>query len=1038
MKNIKKIREKITDFMIKINRIELLFIFILLNPILDLMTSLGINEKISFIGSFGFLFRGVFLLVMMLNIVFHKNKNRKKYIILLGIIAIFYGVFNVNRFFIDPSFQFILELKAFIKSFYLPILFIGMLNYFDYSKKLGEDTYCKLFRTISITTIIYILLIAIPAMLGFGYKTYSAGKQGAIGFFNSPNEIGTILAILSPVVLNYVSNMNNKILGPFISILFISIALIIGTKTPLLGICIAIVANVFFIILSFIKNRDKRVFKKMFYPGYWAIIVFVALITFSPLLSNIGWQSNLFDTKNPIVIKENNSLISTPSSGELENNNENNGVNNSGANNKNAEDNGITDSNGNVNSKNEDTTEGVKENRIIKKIKNLIFSSRDIYINKGLTTFENSHMTEKLFGLGNMSLKADYKNTVEVDLFDILFNYGIVGFILYFGILLCGIYHVIKNFIYDFKHGVRNSIFQSAMTGVIIGVLVACTAGHTMLAPAVSGYLAILLAICCSVFCCESKKHNLIISFEKIFTFFKKNNVWIIIFFVLICFIVVWCSIRVNFNNMISVSDDGIHFLGEQISKSYELADLEEIEEFGIRNKTYVYKHVRENVSLIFTRRTFENGSVGNLITIHNNSTKLVGFKLEIPNDMNDYVFDFSNQEIVKEYSTTVGYDKTTLPSLYLEENDDSFLIGKSFHYKNVLLSYDAENYSTYKDLFSETNDLKKQFFKTYKEIDVPSNSSVDTYYYEANKKLFNSETSINNYIGLLNSSRSSSWIASDGTYHKLPYSIEPSSKEAYGRNVGGMVEKDVYNLLLKDDSIILEDIVLQSLLVYFNYMPRGDSGVWLTEYTSTWLKKDYGTEALYVDTRHNENLSLYFELVNERLNNEELENAVFTYADFLMDKYNKKELISLKQGNLYPDYFTNNATGGGEHASLNHQLAIANYLFASYEKSNNKDYYNVAKGIIKTIEKIGNNWIKDNKDLWYEIKTDGAFSGKDYEELTLGDLLTTQEYLLKHDKKKSKALDKLIKSKIEYLDTINYTISSYTVTKMKDGGYVD
>ena len=45
---------------------------------------------------------------------------------------------------------------------------------------------------------------------------------------------------------------------------------------------------------------------------------------------------------------------------------------------------------------------------------------------------------------------------------------------------------------------------------------------------------------------------------------------------------------------------------------------------------------------------------------------------------------------------------------------------------------------------------------------------------------------------------------------------------------------------------------------------------------------------------------------------------------------------------------------------------------------------------------------------------------------------------LLKYDNKNSKILDKLIKSKIKYLNAINYKISGFTVDKMRAGGYID
>lgn len=518
----KTVNKYIQAFFDKINKSNLLYIFILANPILDLFTSLGINEKIPIIGSFGFLFRGIFLLLMIINIFFNQNTNRKKYICGLVLIFGFYLLFNINGFFSFAKFNIFAELKAFIKAFYLPVLFIGILNYFDYAKETESNNSKKIFNTIGITAYIYLALILVPAILGVGYKSYASAKQGVIGFFNSPNEIGTILAILSPVILNWLSNFKNNVISLILSFLFIYGCLIIGTKTPLLGIVIAIFANLLFVIILFIKTKDKLILKKMFYPIYWIIMVVVVLFCCSPLFSNLGWQSTLFDSNNKPAVGDDKPVIeeNKPSTGEE---NKKPGVQKPTAPNVDSNDkeqnneNISTDDKEEVNGSGDKTpTDDKQENKekkekkralelIVKKIKNLVFSSRDIYIEQGFTVFKDSSITNKMFGLGNVSLKAGYKNTVEVDLFDILFNYGIIGFIIYFGILSWAVIAIIKSLIFNSKNAIVNPVLECFITSIMIGFLIAFTAGHTMLAPAVSGYLAILIAISYHLFCTPDK-----------------------------------------------------------------------------------------------------------------------------------------------------------------------------------------------------------------------------------------------------------------------------------------------------------------------------------------------------------------------------------------------------------------------------------------------------------------------------------------------------------------------------------------------------
>ena len=60
---------------------------------------------------------------------------------------------------------------------------------------------------------------------------------------------------------------------------------------------------------------------------------------------------------------------------------------------------------------------------------------------------------------------------------------------------------------------------------------------------------------------------------------------------------------------------------------------------------------------------------------------------------------------------------------------------------------------------------------------------------------LFDNEQEIEKYSQLINEGETGVWVSYDGRYSKLPYSIEPFTKEGYGRNVGGYSEKKKYLL---------------------------------------------------------------------------------------------------------------------------------------------------------------------------------------------------------------------------------------------------
>lgn len=111
--------------------------------------------------------------------------------------------------------------------------------------------------------------------------------------------------------------------------------------------------------------------------------------------------------------------------------------------------------------------------------------------------------------------------------------------------------------------------------------------------------------------------------------------------------------------------------------------------------------------------------------------------------------------------------------------------------------------------------------------------------------------------------------------------------------------------------------------------------------------------------------------------------------------------------------------------------------MFDGYIKTNNKEYKDVAEAYLQTIVNIGDKWIKDNNDLWYEITPYEYMTGTDYVTLTLEDLLTTQEHVYTIYKKKNEIIDNLIYSKCKYLETINYKFNEFINNKLVKGGYI-
>ena len=159
-------------------------------------------------------------------------------------------------------------------------------------------------------------------------------------------------------------------------------------------------------------------------------------------------------------------------------------------------------------------------------------------------------------------------------------------------------------------------------------------------------------------------------------------------------------------------------------------------------------------------------------------------------------------------------------------------------------------------------------------------------------------------------------------------------------------------------------------------------------------------------------------------INDKTLENYYLNYSEFLLKIYNEKLYLKLKEGILFYDYYSDFGNFP-THASLNHQVAIVNYLLESYLYTKNKNYEILAYKILNTIVNIGNNWIRSNGDLWYSIMIDGTFAEKDYDFVTLEDLVKTQLLLKEINNKSNPVIQNLIESKIKYLEKNNITINN-------------
>jgi hypothetical protein len=415
--------------------------------------------------------------------------------------------------------------------------------------------------------------------------------------------------------------------------------------------------------------------------------------------------------------------------------------------------------------------------------------------------------------------------------------------------------------------------------------------------------------------------------------------------------------------------------------------------------------------------------------------------------DVNRFVLDDWDKRYKEHvHNGTTGVDPTTYPiglvEAYSFENlKHSIVLSKNYISRELSKEYDNNEESILRELISEEKAFSTMQLNDSIEITLPlqsqGNDISENWVLFSNERLFENEENLTKWVNyhIDSYSQANKWLTAEGPYKKLPWSIEPSTKMGYGRNLGIMQDKRALDSYEAYGERYFYNLVVNSISDLFVYKEVKGTEIWETEYTSTWLKKPYGTTAPYIDTRHNENIAIFLTRAARLLNIEELQKAQTIYGDYLVDQVQQGNTIEIGDGYLVADYFSpydSNKT----HASMNHIIGGINFLLDCYAITNDPKYLEVASNIRAGVEGLGEKWIRDTGDLWYQVNPDLTFAGNDYEQLTLIDLLTTQQKWEDVGQQRSELFDKFIQSKTEYLVREKKEIYGYVINTLIDQGF--
>lgn len=250
---------------------NLLVIFVILCPVLDIISFIFRNTFNTSISPSTIL-RPIIPLIVIIDL-FIKSKHK----IRMFIVALVYGIYALAHLLLfntaNTGFSYsnvVHEMQYIMNyTFMIIVLFIYAYIFKDKEKE-------KLQKAIISSVSIYLASIILAIITNTSSSTYIEGT-GIKGWFESGNSISAVLTLSIFILLSNNDKNYRKIIIGEIIIMGIFLCLLIGTRVGLFGFVIALVAFVFAEIVGKIIKKSK-INKKVILGGIGAVLVVVIIV----------------------------------------------------------------------------------------------------------------------------------------------------------------------------------------------------------------------------------------------------------------------------------------------------------------------------------------------------------------------------------------------------------------------------------------------------------------------------------------------------------------------------------------------------------------------------------------------------------------------------------------------------------------------------------------------------------------------------------------------------------------------------------------
>ncbi|MCU5433638.1 O-antigen ligase family protein [Bacillus mobilis] len=453
----------------KSNKFEnFLLIFILLQPILDLLTAfcimvLKIDTTIGVITRLFVMFlSGIYILIQT------KKQGNIKYILYIILVGIVFTIGLVNNKLTKDPMVLTEEIKFIAKALY-PFVMLTCYVFVFKSLKEKSNSNSKMRDYVTYASLIIGVVMVASITTGTDYNSYEWVKLGSRGWFYAGNELGSILAIMCPIVILYSIEKTKSIGKAYYwipSILVVYSLFAIGTKVGVGAIFGSMaIAVVMCFIQAFTQRKDGKKHAYLL-NGFLAITVFVGILAytpFSPFMKNMGFHFQLIEQEQSAKKEEKKKEEAKEHKPPV--------------------------------TEQEKEKEKAKEKVAEKKEETqaLIFSGRQLFEQMYKDFYNEAPMSQKLLGMGYAGNYKEQPKLIERDFHDWFYSFGIIGFILlvipflYFGIKFIACIFTKFKQIFTVKYAMM-------IAAILLGLGISFMAGHILIAPGVSFYLVIIMA----------------------------------------------------------------------------------------------------------------------------------------------------------------------------------------------------------------------------------------------------------------------------------------------------------------------------------------------------------------------------------------------------------------------------------------------------------------------------------------------------------------------------------------------------------------